>query len=372
MFNVEKKNITLGFMPLTDSAPVVVAYEMGLFERWGLNVTLTKQNSWATLRDKLHSGIIDAAQMLAPMPIASNLGLYGEKSQVISPMILSRNGNGITLSSELYQKILSQQNSIEISMPFSAEILQHEIDERKKEADKLTFAVVFPYSCHYYQLLEWLRRSNIALTDINLLFVPPSDMVPSMQSGDLDGFCVGGPWNAKAVREGVGVTGVTSSDLWQDSPEKVLGLMSDWQLKHPQTTFALVAALYEACQWLESVPNRFEAARLLSHSQYLDTHIDVIAPSLLGSCLTFNDSAPRKVPTYNQFSTLGDPEFNKPAHHCGENIADLMQECRHINTQQRADLDIASIYRKDIYQTLVNSIGITRLKKARAKIAHQL
>jgi ABC-type nitrate/sulfonate/bicarbonate transport system substrate-binding protein len=372
MFNVEKKNITLGFMPLTDSAPVVVAYEMGLFERWGLNVTLTKQNSWATLRDKLHSGIIDAAQMLAPMPIASNLGLYGKKSQVISPMILSRNGNGITLSSELYQKILSQQNSIEISMPFSAEILQHEIDERKKETDKLTFAVVFPYSCHYYQLLEWLRRSNIALTDINLLFVPPSDMVPSMQSGDLDGFCVGGPWNAKAVREGVGVTGVTSSDLWQDSPEKVLGLMSDWQLKHPQTTFALVSALFEACQWLENVPNRFEAARLLSRAKYLDTHIDVIAPSLLGSCLTFNNTTPRKVPTYNQFSTLGDPAFNKPAHHCGENIANLMQEYGHISAEQRADLDIAAIYRKDIYQTVINSIEITRLEKARAKIAHQL
>ena len=354
MFNVEKKEITFGFMPLTDSAPVVVAHEMDMFEKWGLNVTLTKQNSWATLRDKLHSGVIDAAQMLAPMPIASNLGLYGQKSTVISPMILSRNGNGITLSAKLYQKILSQHTE-EISMPFSANILNHEIEARKKQVNKLTFAVVFPYSCHYYQLIEWLKRSNISLLDINLLFVPPSDMVASMQSGDLDGFCVGGPWNAKAVREGVGVTGVTSSDLWQDSPEKVLGLMLDWQLNHPQTTFALVSALYEACQWLESIPNRFEAARLLSRAKYLDTHIDVIAPSLLGSCLTFNDTPPRKVPTYNQFSTLGDSGFNKPAYHCGQNIANSMQECGHISAQQRADLNIASIYRKDIYQTAIDT-----------------
>jgi NitT/TauT family transport system ATP-binding protein/nitrate/nitrite transport system substrate-binding protein len=356
MFNVESKNVTLGFMPLTDSAPVVIAHEMGLFEKWGLNVTLTKQNSWATLRDKLHSGVIDAAQMLAPMPIASHLGLYGQKSNVISPMIISRNGNGITLSTTLYDKLLSQQNSAKISMPFSANILRDEITNRKKEGNKLTFAVVFPYSCHYYQFIDWLKRSNISLSDINLLFVPPSDMVPSMQSGDLDGFCVGGPWNAKAVREGVGVTGVTSSDLWQDSPEKVLGLMSEWQLNNPQTTQALILALYESCQWLESIPNRFEAARLLSRAKYLDTHIDVIAPSLLGSCLTLNEASPRSVPSYNQFATLGDSGFNKPAHHCGQNIANSMQECGHITAQQRADLNISTIYKKELYQAAIDII----------------
>jgi NitT/TauT family transport system ATP-binding protein/nitrate/nitrite transport system substrate-binding protein len=353
MLNIEKKNITLGYMPLTDSAPLVIAHEMRFFEKWGLNVNLTKQNSWATLRDKLHTGVIDAAQMLAPMPIASNLGLHGQKSTVIAPMILSRNGNGITLSTKLYQKILSQHDTNEISMPFSANILKPEIYERKKEGNKLTFAVVFPYSCHCYQLIEWLKNSDINTSDINLLIVPPSDMVPSMQSGDLDGFCVGSPWNAKAVREGVGITGVTSSDLWQDSPEKVLGLMSDWQVKHPETTFALVAALYEACQWLESIPNRFEAARFLSHTKYLDTHIDVIAPSLMGSCLTLNNTSPRKVESYQQFATLGDPTFNRPAHHYGEKIAKLMQACGHINTQQITVLDIASIYREDIYQAVI-------------------
>ena len=353
MFTIEKKNLTLGFMPLTDSAPVIIAHEIGFFEKWGLNVTLTKQNSWATLRDKLHSGVIDAAQMLAPMPIASNLGLHGQKSTVICPMILSRNGNGITLSTKLYQKILSQHNTNEINMPFSANILRHEIAERKKSGNKLNFAVVFPYSCHYYQLIEWFDKSDINLSDVNVLIVPPSDMVSSMDSGDLDGFCVGSPWNAKAVREGVGITGVTSSDLWQDSPEKVLGLMSAWQVENPETTFALVSALYEACQWLENIPNRFEAARLLSRAKYLDTYIDVIAPSLLGSCLTFNNATPRKVEAYQQFSTLGDPTFNRPAHRYGEKLAELMQTCGHINAQQITDLDITSIYREDIYQAVI-------------------
>lgn len=357
MFKIEKKNITLGFMPLTDSAPVIMAYEMGIFNKWGLNVTLTKQNSWATLRDKLHLGVIDAAQMLAPMPIASNLGLYGQESQVISPLILSRNGNGITISTALYEKLLSHQNNNKITMPFSANILTPEIKERKKEGKKLTFAVVFPYSCHYYELIEWLKESHMTLSDINLLFVPPSGMVPSMQSGDLDGFCVGGPWNAKAVREGVGVTGVTSSDLPLDSPEKVLGVMSGWQNKYPQTTLALVSALYEACQWLENIPNRFEAARLLSRACYLDTNIDVIAPSLLGSCLTFNSITPRKVSNYNQFSTHGDSSFNKPTLNCGEIIADLMQESRHISTTQRSELNISSIYREDIFLAAIHTVN---------------
>lgn len=354
MLDIEKQDISLGFMPLTDSAPVVVAHEMGFFEKWGLNVTLSKQNSWATLRDKLHNGAIDAAQMLAPMPIASNLGLYGEKSSVISPLILSRNGNGITISSQLYQKIIAQQQVTEIAMPFSASILHQEIAERAKTGDKLTFAVVFPYSCHYYQLIEWLKRSDISLSDINLLIVPPSDMVPSMQSGDLDGFCVGGPWNAKAVREGVGITGVTSSDLWKDSPEKMLGIMSQWQIDHPNTTTALIAALFDACQWLENVPNRFEAARLLTRARYLDTHIDVIAPSLLGSCLTFTNSAPRIVPSYNQFSTLGDANFNAPAPHYGESIAHLMLDCGHMNTEQRAALEMDTIYRDDLFKTAMH------------------
>lgn len=352
MFNVEKESITVGFMPLTDSAPVIIAHEMGYFKKWGLNASLTKQNSWATLRDKLHNGVIDAAQMLSPMPIASNLGLYGERSTVISPLILSRNGNGITLSAKLYEKILTQ-NQHKITMPFTANILHDEIAERKIEGRKLTFAVVFPYSCHYYQLIEWLRKSDISLTDVNLLIVPPSDMVSAMQSGDLDGFCVGSPWNAKAVREGVGVTGVTSSDLWHDSPEKVLGLMSDWQKHNPQTTLALMSALYDACQWLESIPNRFEAARLLSRAKYLDTHIDVIAPSLLGSCLSINDTAPRQIPTYHQFSRFNDATFNAPAHQSGDNIADLMQECGQITSEQRSELNIASIYRKDLYQQIL-------------------
>ncbi|MDQ9091431.1 CmpA/NrtA family ABC transporter substrate-binding protein [Pseudoalteromonas haloplanktis] len=348
--NIEKKELTLGFMPLTDSAPVVVAYEMGFFAKWGLTVTLSKQNSWATLRDKLHTGVIDAAQMLAPMPIASNLGLYGERSTVITPLILSRNGNGITISSSLYNKILAQHQVTQLPMPFEANILKHEIAQRALINEKLTFAVVFPYSCHYYQLTDWLKRSDIAVSEINLLIVPPSNMVPSLQSGDLDGFCVGGPWNAKAVREAVGVTGVTSADLLQDIPEKVLGLMASWQQQYPNTTKALICALYEACQWLESIPNRFEAARLLTRAKYLDTPIDVIAPSLLGSCLTFNNHPPRLVPSYNQFSDLNNTDFNAPESHYGEKIADMMLNNGHISSEQRAQLDIATIYRKDLFQ----------------------
>ena len=148
-------------MPLTDCAPVVIAKEMGFFEKWGLNVTLTKQNSWSALRDKLHSEQIDAAQLLAPMPLASSLGVGGTKANVITPFVLSRNGNAITLSNQLYQEILSQHQLNLLSLPLSSNLLHKVISDRKKENRRLRFATVFPYSCHYYQLLTWFERSNI-------------------------------------------------------------------------------------------------------------------------------------------------------------------------------------------------------------------
>lgn len=353
-FNVEKADITLGFMPLTDCAPVVVAKEMGFFEKWGLNVTLKKQNSWSALRDKLHHGVLDAAQMLAPMPLASTLGIGGVKTHVITPIVLSRNGNAITLSNQLYQSVLNQHQLNLLSLPLSSGMLHKEIKERKGQGKKLKFATVFPYSCHYYQLVSWFERSDISIHDIDIVILPPSNMVAALNAGDIDGFCVGGPWNAKAVREGDGLTCVTSSDVWPDSPEKVLGLLAEWQVKHPETTMALVAALQEACAWLGNVPNRFEAARLLAQVNYLDTHIDVIAPSLLGSCLVHKGKEPRIVPSYNQFSSLDKSATNNPVIAYGESLLKHMLKCGHITQEQANSLFVGSVFRDDIYQAVID------------------
>jgi ABC-type nitrate/sulfonate/bicarbonate transport system substrate-binding protein len=347
MEKLEKTELNLGFVPLTDSAPLIIAKEMGFFEEWGLKVTLHKQNSWATLRDKLHAGILDAAQMLAPMPLASSLGLGVEAKQVITPLVLSLNGNAITLSESLYQEILSTNKISDITLPMAAYLLQTVIETRRTEGrEKLIFANVFPFSCHNYQLRDWLKSANITDQDVDIVIVPPISMVNFMESGEIDGFCVGGPWNAKAVRAGIGITALTSFDIWQDSPEKVLGLLGDFYQQHPQTVLALCAALKTACSWLETVPNRFEAARILCKSQYLDANLDVIAPSLLGSCLTHKSKAPRSIPSYNQFSSINNGSINQPELVRGEWLLKQMEQAGQLAVREKF---VNSVFRPDIY-----------------------
>lgn len=353
MITVEKSSLTLGFVPLTDSAPLIVAKELGFFERWGLDVTLQKQNSWATLRDKLHMGILDAAQMLAPMPIASSLGLGVDATPVITPLVLSLNGNAITLSEALHQEILQANKLSHITLPMAAYLLnQVIINRRQSQQAKIKFATVFPYSCHHYQLRDWLSSANIDEQDVEIIVVPPVNMVGFLQSGEIDGCCVGGPWNAKAVRAGIGLTALTSFDIWQDSPEKVLGCLHSWQIAQPNTLLALCAALKQACMWLETVPNRFEAARLLCQTKYLDAELDVIAPSLLGSCLTHVNMPPRYISSYNQFSAHNNGSINLPQLVRGEWLVKQMQRAGQIESEKLSADFVGKVFRPDIYRQM--------------------
>lgn len=349
----EQTDLTLGFIPLTDSAPLIVAKEMGFFSQWGLNVKLQKQNSWSTLRDKLHAGLLDATQMLAPMPLASSLGLGCAKVKVITPLVLSLNGNAITLSEKLHQEILKDNQLTHVTLPLAAYLLQKVIAVRKKQnRPKLKFATVFPFSCHHYQLRDWLASADINEDDLDIVVVPPVNMVAFLESGEVDGCCVGGPWNAKAVRAGIGLTALTSFDIWQDSPEKVLGLLDDFQVAKPNTVLALTAALKQACIWLENIPNRFEAARLLSFSQYLDAPVEVIAPSLIGSCLTHISMPPRAIPSYNQFSKSKNGSINVPEYIRGEWLISQMRNAGQLdNIVVPADL-VKQVFRPDIYQQM--------------------
>jgi len=352
---IEKSELSIGFMSLTDSAPLIVAKEMGFFEKWGLSINLQKQHSWATLRDKVHAGVLDAAQMLSPMPIASNYGLDCVKTKVVAPLVLSRNGNAITLSKQLYKVIKNQhiQKPYTSDIPLSASYLKEEVATRKILGNKIKLGAVFSYSCHYYQLVSWLQSGGINLDDVDIIIIPPANMVTAMADGEIDGYCVGGPWNTMAVREKVGFTGITSLDIWPGTPEKVLGLLQEFQELHPKTVQALIMALQEACDWLEIIPNRFEAARLLTSNQYLNTSLDNIAPSLLGSCLTFHNESPRYIPSYNQFSLFNDRVGNCPDTIDGEMLVKYMKSAGHINDKSNSLLCVKDIYCSDIYhQTL--------------------
>ena len=351
--NVEQKVLSIGFVALTDCAPLVIAKEMGFFEKWGLSVTLYKQNSWATLRDKLHAGVLDAAQMLSPMPIASNYGLDCLKAKVVAPLVLSRNGNAITISASLYSAIKDQAAPYNQELPLSSSYLKEIIATRKMLGNKIKLGAVFSYSCHYYQLISWLQSGGINPNDVDIVIIPPANMVTAMATGEIDGYCVGGPWNTMAVRQKVGFTGVTSLDIWPGTPEKVLGLLQPWQQQNPNTVQALIMALQEACEWLESIPNRFEAARLLTAPYYLNTTVDNIAPSLLGSCLTFHNQSPRSVPSYNQFSLFNDRVGNCPDTVDGELLVKYMKQAGHIEDNNEPLLNVKDIYCSDVYhQTL--------------------
>ncbi|WP_158970195.1 CmpA/NrtA family ABC transporter substrate-binding protein [Paraglaciecola sp. L3A3] len=353
MIKLEQTEFTLGFIPLTDSAPLVAAKEMGFFEKWGLDVKLQKQNSWATLRDKLHTGVLDAAQMLAPMPLASSLGVGCPKTAVITPLVLSLNGNGITLSQQLHNEILTENNINQITLPLAGYLLRSIIKKRKvQNRPKLRFATVFPYSCHFYQLRDWLSSAQITPDEVDIIVVPPVNMVGHLASDDIDGFCVGGPWNAQAVRAGIGFTALTSYDIWQDSPEKVLGILQAFYDEKPNTVLALLCALKEACIWLEDTPNRFEIARLLSQQQYLDAPVDVIAPSLIGSCLTDISSPPRAVPSYNQFYRTDDILINIPEHVRGEWLLSKMLNAGQLHNIEVPDDIVKTVFRPDIYEQM--------------------
>ncbi len=340
--------LKLGFMPLTDCAPLVVAKELGFFAQAGLDVSLEKQNSWASMRDKLSVGAIDAGQVLAPMPLAGAMGLDAQCSDLIAPFVLSRNGNAITLSNALFAAL---KLSGDTSLPLSANQLLPLIDAYKTKGRKLRFATVYPYSCHYLQLLSFLDSGSIKKDDVEIMIISPQNMVLALRSGDIDGFCVGGPYNAKAVRDGVGITVATSIDIWPDLPEKVLAFKKQWYLKHPDIANALIKALQGACRWLEPSANRFEAAILLSQKNYLNNPVDIIAPSLLGSCITKINATPRTIPAYNRFTSSTEQNGNRP------NKEEMLKIYRYFNaafrspngTQWIEQLDLAEIYNTAIY-----------------------
>lgn len=359
MITPEQTDLTLGFIPLTDSAPLVAAQEMGFFKQWGLNVTLQKQNSWATLRDKLHVGILDAAQMLAPMPLASTLGIGCAKTHIITPLVLSLNGNAITLSQQLHMEILNENSLSHVTLPLAAYLLKNVIQARKRQGrPKIKFATVFPYSCHFYQLKDWLAAADIKPSDVEIGVVPPVNMVDMLENGEIDGYCVGGPWNAQAVRAGLGLTAVTSFDIWQDSPEKVLGLREAWYQSYPNTVLALTAALNQACVWLESTPNRFEIACMMSKREYLNAPVDVIAPSLIGSCLTELNAPPREIPSYNQFYKSQPGSINVPEYIRGEWLLSKMASADQLNQVEVSDDIVKQVFRPEIYHEMQRKLAL--------------
>jgi NitT/TauT family transport system ATP-binding protein len=295
--------IRAGFIPLLDAAILIIAKIRGFAEEEGIELTLIREASWANIRDRLALGHFDVAHMLAPMPIAASLGLTPFGGSVITPMCMGLGGNAVTVSNAVWHGMHMAGADNSGDPMAMAVALRSVVESRKAQAKPpLTFAVVHPYSSHNYELRYWLAAAGIdPRTDIGLTVVPPPYMADALAGGHIDGYCVGEPWNSAAVVAGVGRIVTTTTAIWRSSPEKVLGMRSDWAEQNPDAAAALLRALYRASLWCDSPKNAQEMVELLSTPSYLDVAQSTLMAGLTGR-IAFGEGQPQLVPEFRSFA----------------------------------------------------------------------
>ncbi|WP_017305084.1 CmpA/NrtA family ABC transporter substrate-binding protein [Spirulina subsalsa] len=275
---LEKPNLTLGIIPLTDCAPLVIGKEKGIYEKYGLNVTISKEASWATVRDGLLQGRLDASHAVCGMPLLTQLG--PEKAPMRSLMMLDVNGNAMTLSRRAWEAGIRPLPDYSNFDEFGTAYRQY----IQGQNEPPSFAVVFPSSMHNYNTRYWLSAMGIdPERDVKIIIIPPPQMVENMRAGTMDGYCVGEPWNQRAVFDNVGFTGTVDRDVWQGHPEKVLATMQAWIDANPNTARALVAATIEACQYCDVPENRLEVVEIISRRPYVNARVDYAKASMTGT-----------------------------------------------------------------------------------------
>ena len=353
---LEKTRLSIGFVPLTDCAPLAIAQEKGFFARHGLDVTLSRESSWSNIRDKVSTGILDGAQMLAAMPLASVLP--SSRSQpMVTALSLDLNGNAITVSKELYGRMLGTGVDGLDTPQGTAQALRRVIeDDLRQGRRKLSFAMVFPDSSHNYLLRYWMASAGIDPDrDLDLVVVPPPQMSNYLRAGLLSGYCVGEPWNTLAVSEGLGHTLVTSYDIWNNHPEKVFGVTRIWADTNPNTHVAVVEALLEACQWLDEPHNRVEAAQILSQGRYVNAPVDVLEKSLAGHLQYSAGEAVRKVEDFNVFHRY---LANFPWRSHAVWFLSQMVRWGHVTPEINIENITRAVYRPAVYRQAAAALGL--------------
>ncbi len=336
---LEKSDLKLGFVALLDCTPLVVAREKGFFKKNGLNVILSKESSWASIRDKVSFGLLDGAHMLAPMPLAATLGLNGNATPMMTALSLSQNGTAITLSQELYialsDKVSDWDNSDEVGQQFK-ELVRH--SQRKP-----VIATVYPYSNHHYQLRFWLNQHNIDTEeDVQLVAVPPTKMLENLSTGLIDGYCVGEPWNSLALLQQIGGLLSTGHKIWGSHMEKVLGVTQKWAEENPNTHKALITAVHGACLWAEDPENKEELMQLLALPPYLDQAAEQLAGF---------------EPPYSMEQHFAGGNVNCPDPDHGLFLIDQMKQCGQISAELVLDKDqiVRDVYREDLYKEWIGA-----------------
>jgi nitrate/nitrite transport system substrate-binding protein len=313
----EKEDLKFGFIKLTDMAPIAVAKELGYFEDEGLFVAVEPQANWKVLLDRVITGELDGAHMLAPQPLGATVG-FGTKAHIITPFSMDLNGNGITVAKSVWEemtKYIPKGTDGKYVHPIKADALKHVVDRYKSEGKPFNMGMVFPLSTHNFELRYWLASGGLnpgfysptdisgqIMADVLLSVTPPPQMPATLEAGTIMGYCVGEPWNQQAVFKGIGVPVITDTEIWKNNPEKVFGFTADFQKKNPGTVLAATKALIRAGEWLDANnnANRMKAVNILAKSEYVGADAKVIANSMTGT-FEYEKGDTRPVPDFNVF-----------------------------------------------------------------------
>jgi nitrate/nitrite transport system substrate-binding protein len=266
--------VKLGFIPLTDCSPIVMAKELGLFKKYGVEVVVTKESSWANVRDKILTGELDGAHCLYSMPFSVYTGVGGKAgSEMKIAMMLNVNGQAITLSNDFCGKVgFKQMNKV-------APVVAAKLKAEKE----VTFAMTFPGGTHDLWLRNWMAIAGVSQKTSKIITIPPPQMVANMKVGNMDGYCVGEPWGGVAVKQGIGFTQIASQDIWKDHPEKALVVNKEFSEKRRTDLVKVMKAVLEACIWLDNPANRKKAAAIIGKAPYVNAPADVIENRLMGN-----------------------------------------------------------------------------------------
>ena len=342
----ETPNMRFGIIALTDCAPIVMAHELGFFKKFGINSVVSKEASWAVIRDKLSIGDNQATHMLIGMPFASTMGLAGSPVKpMVVPWLLNRNGQAITLNNRLKQAGVK-----------AAKDVKPLVEHAKKSGDPLTFAMTFPPGTHAMWMRYWLASGGIHPDkDISLITVPPAQMVANMKVDKMDGFCVGEPWNNRAIADGIGYTVTTTQKMWKDHPEKVCAFTEEFATKNPKTVKAVLKALHLSSEYLDKMENRPSAAEVISRPTYINCPPAIILERLMGK-YNYGDGRTEQDPDYMIYSSRN---CNYPHHIFG--VWWLTQFRRWGMVKGAPDYKGVSkrVLRSDIYLEAMKEMGVS-------------
>ena len=315
----EKPDLRLGFIKLTDMAPLAVAWEQGFFMDEGLFVEIEAQANWKVLLDRVITGELDGAHMLAGQPLGATIG-YGTQADIITAFSMDLNGNGITVSNDVWEQMkphIPDNEAGKPAHPISATALKPVVEAQRARGERFRMGMVFPVSTHNYELRYWLAAgglnpgyyaphkgdtSGTIEADVHLSVTPPPQMPATLEADTIQGYCVGEPWNQQAVFKGIGVPVITDYEIWPNNPEKVFGVTESWAEKYPNTHLRLLRALIRAAHWLDenNNANRDEAVKILARPSYVGADEEVIANSMTGT-FEYEKGDVRKVPDFNVF-----------------------------------------------------------------------